>query len=63
MTKWTGTLATKVQLTVYVSPRVKRGIRIAAIEELTTASELVERLLVEYLRTKEGIGDLIEKRE
>lgn len=62
MVKWAGSLPTKVQLTVYISPRVKRGIRIAAIEEFVTASELVERLLVGYLRTKEGIGDLIDKR-
>ena len=62
MNKWAGSLLKKEQLTVYVAPRVKQGIKIAAAMEETNLSDLVERLLVEYLRTKEGIGDLIDKR-
>jgi len=62
MTKWAGGLLKKEQLTVYVNPRVKQGMKIAAIQEKTNLSDLVERLLVGYLRGKEGIGDLIEKK-
>jgi len=61
MVQWRGSQPTKVQLSVYVAPRVKRGMKIAATMEGTNLSDLVEMLLIEYLRGKEGIGDLIEK--
>lgn len=60
--KWAGELLKKKQLTVYVHPRVKQGMKLVAVMEGTDLSDLVERLLVEYLQTKEGIGDLIEKK-
>lgn len=59
--KWAGKLLKKEQLTVYVAPRVKQGMKVASAMEGTNLSDLVERLLVEYLRGKEGIGDLIDK--
>lgn len=59
--KWAGGLLKKEQLTVYVHPKVKQGMKFAAVMENTNLSDLVERLLVEYLRTIEGIGDLVEK--
>lgn len=61
MVKWTGSKPAKELLAVYLSPRVKRGIKVAASLEGKTISDLVEGLLVDYLRAKEGIGELIEK--
>lgn len=62
MAKVKGSEVSKTMTGVYFTPRVKTGLKVAAALEHTTVSELVERLCVKYLRTVEGIGDLIEKR-
>lgn len=54
-------LPVKVPMTVYVSDRVKRGMKIAGTLAKMTTSELVELLCTEYLSAVPGIGDLIEK--
>lgn len=61
MTKWADPKGYKEQMSAFVAPRVRWGMKLAATLEHTTISKLVERLCIEYLRGVEGIGELIDK--
>lgn len=45
-----------VKMTIYLSDETRKALRIRAIEEGTSATKLVERLILGYLGAKPGKG-------
>lgn len=41
------------KVTVYLTPELRKALRLRAINEGTTVTGLIERLVTEYLRKKE----------
>ena len=41
-----------VQMTIYLREETRKALRIRAIEDETSATKLVERLILNYLKTK-----------
>lgn len=61
--KWRGSLPTKVQLTVYVDPKVKRGMKVLGGILNQTTSKMVEELCINFLEKWPEVGEIIEKKE
>lgn len=52
---------TKVAMTVYVQPKVKRGMKVLAGIGNTTTSKIVENLCVMHLSCYPEVQDILEK--
>ena len=45
-----------VKMTIYLSEETRKALRIRAIEDETSATKLVERLILDYLKSKPKRG-------
>jgi len=63
MVHWANGPKVKVELVAYVSPGVKRAMKIAATLEQCTVSDGIQRLCTEYLLNREDIRQLVEKED
>jgi len=61
MVNWSSPRPVKVQLTIYVDPKVKQGVKVLATIKGTTTSGLIEPVLIDLLNDHPRVAKVLSK--